>query len=841
MIMKQFSILFLCLSLASMLWAQGRPTGRGSKGMPYAQRPAIGSLAGVVKDSLTAKPVPYAMVSLVLMRSDSVVAGGLTDEKGRFALDELRPAIYVLQVESLGYKKKRSTRIMLSPRNPRPVLPDILLLAQAAALEEVEITAQKEFVELAIDRKVYHTEKVLTAQGGTTVDLLENIPSVEVDMDGNISLRGSGNVNILIDGRPSGLTGPSRDAILEQIPAASVERIEVITNPSAKYDPDGMVGIINVVLKKNKRLGLNGNLSLSVGSQGAYQNSPDFGAAPNKYQAALGLNLRNAHHNLYLNYSRNHQERFMYGESLRDNLLLDERLEQQEDGMHSRKSDMLRAGVDFYLGALQTLSLGASWNHSIRARENDSYNHIQDFDDSFKEAYRLDNISRSPSDNLDLNLNYERKFKREGQKLDIGGRWSKGNHDDQGDFLQYPTDQDSLPAGEEIITRNTTDGDSRNLVAQVDYVHPFHKKLKLETGYKSILRRIDTDFYTGEYDQDLKRYIEDPSRSNHFLYDEDIHAAYLILGAQLGKVGLQGGLRAEQAFTTSRLVESDELFENDYFSLFPSAYFTYKLSEKQELQLSYSRRINRPRTRQLNPFIFYTDPRNLRVGNPFLRPEYSDAYELGYQIRAGKHSLTPSLYFRNTRDVINRLKVVDSLGISTTSYQNLSTARSYGLELIYSGRPADWWTLNGSMRFFRNEIDGGNIAAELNNSGLGWGGRLMSTFKLPKSFTVQLSGFYRGPRQIAQGEISDFFMLSASVQKRFWNDKASLSLQLRDLFDTMRFSIASAGETFVQESLRKRESRMLQLSFSYRFGKQQWDRRRRGRGEGDGDFEVELD
>ncbi|MFK7969831.1 MAG: TonB-dependent receptor [Bacteroidia bacterium] len=839
-IFLKFALFFLVSLIGFSVFAQP-PGGRrgGRKMMPFKDRPAIGMITGAVVDSLQGKPVVYASVALVLTQNDSIVAGALTDEKGRFELTEVRPARYRLRIQSLGYANRFVEKVFINPRNPQRDLGKINILAQGSTLDAVDITAEKSFMEVQLDKKVYNTSSILTAQGGVATDLMENIPSVEVDLDGNISLRGNSNVTILIDGRPSGLTGSSQGAILEQIPASSIEKIEVITNPSARYDADGLTGIINVVLKKNKKLGLNGSFQLGLGSQGTPEASPAL-LLPNKYNSALNLNYRNSKVNVFASYSYNFRDQFSLGINDRTNFLQTGTtvLSQNRDGRRFGGGSVGRAGIDLFLPKQNTVSFSSTYSNRSRNREEDLIYKLSDEEGNSLEDYARYSTEVDDNKSVDLTAGWDKRYKEEGHILSASANVSLSRGLEEVNFNQENFDGNPVPVpglNEEDARRSIT-------TIQLDYVRPFKKKFQLELGAKSIIRDLGTDFVASDMDIMSGNFVENKLLSNNFEYLEQVHAAYAIAGKQSERWGWQFGLRAEQALTDAELIQTNETFENDYFNFFPSGFVNYKLSEKSQLQVSYSRRVNRPRTRQLNPFTDYSDPLNLRRGNPFLQPEYINSYELGYTLRAGKLTFAPSAYYRRLNNVISRFKTIDAEGVSTTTYANQNSGDNMGLELILVGQLTKWWSVNMSANGYYTILDASNLEADLSNEGYGYGGRLMSTFTVAKKTNIQLSGFYRGPRPSAQGNIIGFASANIAVQHRFWDNRASVNVQLRDIFDTRQFQFDLVGESFEQLGFRKRESRQLAINFTYRFGKQETSRRRKGRPDGGGDggdFEVD--
>lgn len=837
-LIKLLLVCFFCFFSLSM-HAQ-RPGG--GRSMPaFADRPAIGTIMGVIKDSVSGKPLPYATVALILARQDSAVSGSLTNEKGRFQLTEVRSAFYKLEIKALGYADQTIARVMINPRSPQKDLGTINMQRQASTLEAVDITAEKSFMEVQLDKKVFNASAVLTAEGGLAVDILQSIPSVEVDIDGNISLRGNSNVTILIDGRPSGLTGADRSALLEQIPASSIDKIEVITNPSARYDADGLTGIINIVLKKNKRLGLNGNFQLGLGSQGTREASPDF-LLPNKYNTSLSLNYRNSKINAFANYSYNYRERFSFGTNDRTNFLSTGTtvLSQDRDGSRYGGGSVGRAGIDFFLPNQNTISLSGTYGQRERNSDETLLYQLSSEGGTLLEDYRRLSEELGGRNSIDLTAAWDKKYKEEGHQLSASANISLSDRTEEVTFSQENFDGNEAPP----LGLNETDGKGNITTIQLDYLRPLKNKFKMELGAKSIIRDLGTDFRAFDLPLTASSWQENKLLSNNFEYLEQVHAAYGILGRQADRWGWQVGIRAEQAFTDAELIQTNETFENDYFNIFPSAFVNYKTGEKGQLQLSYSRRINRPRTRQLNPFTDFSDPLNLRRGNPFLQPEYINSYELGYTQRLGKLLFSPSLYYRRLTNVINRFKTIDSVGVSTTTYANQNSGDDMGAEFILMGQVTKWWNLNFSANGYYTILDASNLESDLSNEGFGYGGRLMSTFTLAKSTNFQVTSFYRGPRPSAQGRISDFFSMNLALQHRFWDNRASINVQVRDIFDVMRFQYELEGAGFTQESFRKRESRIVQMNFSYRFGQQEQNRRRRGRPSGGdggdgGDFDID--
>lgn len=825
--MKHLLLLLLTISL-SVSYAQERkrPEGAGKGGR---QMPAIGHLMGKVIDAKTKAPVEYATVVLINKR-DSSVTGGVTNGKGRFDISQIKLGPYQMKITFIGYDTYESPNIIrLSPRGDgvEQDLGTITLKPSAAMMEELEVTAERDVMEMSLDRKVINVAKNIAAEGGSASEVLANIPSVDVDIDGNVSLRGSQNVTILIDGKPSGLTGASRQAILEQIPASTIDRIEVITNPSAKYDPDGMSGIINIVTKQNALRGMNGSITMNVGTR-------------NKYNATGTLNYRKGKWNLNSNYSYRYDSRFRWGTNLRETITDTESefLDQSNDGNWLRTSHTIKLGADYSINTKNELSFSLLYNNNEFERTEAITYRLLDHAGALTELSFRDNDRLSGRNSIDFNLGYTKKFNRPRQELSIQARHSISPGDNQSFFNEQEYNLDYTPANvDPFIQNNITDATTKFTVIQADYVNPISKKVKYELGYKSIIRDMANDFFSQSLDNDLGEYIPDNDLNNNFEYNEQVHAVYGIYTRSLGKFTVQAGLRLEQALTESDLItDNSPAFENDYFSAFPSGFLSYKISQNDEFRASYSRRINRPRTRQLNPFLNVSDPLNTRQGNPNLLPEYIDSYEVSYSHSWKNFTLSTSVYWREIHDMIRRFKTVDEHGVSFTTYENLLGGRSYGTELVFNGKVAKWWDINLSGNLYRSEVDGSNLEADLNNEATSWSAKVTSSWDFKKDFQLQISGRYRAPFAITQGEILEFYSMDVALKKKVLKGKGSVTVRVSDIFDTRQFSFNTAGDNFNQQSTRKRESRIGYISFMYRFGSMERTRRgRRGGGKDRGD------
>ena len=825
-LIKRFSFVLLLLLVVGLdLYALPRASleDGGNRQASHVPSSAIGSIKGVVMDSVSNQPLEFATIAVYLQKTDSLVTGGITDKDGQFHIKEIRPSVYKVKIDFMDYETLFINQVKIGKEVLHKDIGAITVAPDASSLNEVEVVAEKRFMQNSLDRKAYSVEKIMASEGGDATEVLQNIPSVEVDIEGQVSLRGSSNVTILIDGKPSSLTGASRTAILEQIPASSIETIEVITNPSAKFDPDGMSGIINIILKRQKKPGLNGGINLSAGTR-------------YKYNGAANINYRTSKLNLFANYSYRYDTRFREGETFREIIFSDTTsyLDQESYSDRIRKTQMLKLGTDLYLNGKNTLSLVGTYN--LRNSVSDGVNEYRELDQDhlLQNLYTRSSFETEPGSSADVNVNYSKEFKNPKQQLTADIRYSISDRLEDAHFEQDTLNLDGTPSGIPSALQNNLINTAHNITnMQLDYSHPFHKKAKLETGWKTTLRNINNDFQSETFDQSSGEFISDSLLNNQFLYEEQIHAIYGTYGHKIKGFSFQLGTRLEQAYTTSTLITTSEMFTKDYFSIFPSVHLAQELGNEQTVMLSFSRRINRPSIRALNPFNDNSDPQNLRLGNPDLNPEYINAYEIGYgkYWQAG-HSLSSAIYYRQIHDVIKRIRSADSTGATTTTWENLDDGISYGVELIGVISITEWWRLNGSFNFFRTIIDGSNLETAMTNDALGWSTKFTSMMQLPHTMELQFSGRYRAPGVHVQGSMRARYSFDMALKKSLFEKKGSIGIRMSDIFNTRQFAFDSSGPGYTQEAIYNRESRIVFLTFSYRFGKKMNSRKKGGRNGG---------
>lgn len=805
-----FSILFILFSFLSL--------AQPPAGDPAA-KPGIGSLDGQVFDSLTRQPLEYVEVKVCRETDSSVVAGIFTDENGKFVMEQLPAGRFILRFNQSGYKEKIIPNIQFTPAKPLRKLGTISLASDAQDIGEVVVTAESNVLQTGIDKKVYNVGEDLSVQGGSATDVLNNVPSVEVDQDGNISLRGDGNVTILIDGKPSSLSGGNGKSLLAGIPAGSIERIEIVTNPSAKYDPDGTSGIINVVLKKNIKLGLNGMVTLS-------------GATGNAYNGAVSMNMRNTKYNIYGNYAYDYREGYRNQFSdLTQTYDGDSTVyfRQRRYGTDLSETHTAKIGMDIYLKDRNTLSWNVSGNTGQRDRTGEQTNYRYLYGGDTLGYWNRDSYDPSTNQNVDFGLAYSWEFKEDKGSIDWSAYQSLGNGETAGYYQQYYTIPDTASSLDQRLF-NTEKNNITTL--QMDMVRMIKGKWRTESGLKMIHRNMGVDTHSDSRDV-LGAYQQDTLAFFNYEYTERIYSAYGIVARAVNKWKYQAGIRLEQSYQEPNLVSKNQSYLNQYFNIFPSAHVRYAIFKDAELSLGYSKRINRPSADNLNPFTSYADPYNLRRGNPALRPEYIHSLDLGFEYIKKKWSVTASFYQRYSFEVIQRVKEFYADGTSAGTFANIDNSRSTGTELVLQFKPLPIWrntvSMNGNYVVYSDD----NSTVNYNRQGFVWGMKYTSSLDLwKKTLTLQVNGRYNAPSVTAQGRMQPRGSVEFSAEKTFLDGKWGVGMRVSDIFNTQGFQFEVEQPTIVQTSENKWLTRRLYVSLRYKFGRNDFNSdKKKGNGE----------
>ena len=796
---KRIVLVLLSLAYLSNGLLSQQPGGQG-------KIPADGIVSGIVVDG-TGSPVEYATISLFSMRDSSVVSGGITDTKGQFKISELPLGAYYLIIKLLGFESKEIKPIYLMPKGKgkgEGIVQDfgtIALFNSAISLDAVNIVADKNQVQYKIDKKVINVSQDLNSASGSAVEILENIPSVSVDIEGNVSLRGSGSFTVLIDGKPSVLQGTEA---LQQIPANIIENIEIITNPSAKFDPDGAAGIINIILKKKKSLGLNGIANLSAGSN-------------DKYGANFSLNYKIGKFNLIGGLDYRDDNRMGTGISNREVYTPDTTYYTNSSADRVMKHGGLgfQASIDYYLNENNTITLSGRYG-------NRKFNRISStlYNDNTLPISTQDYYLRTADMGFDgiagnMSLDFEHKFKKPEQKFNLTFNYSTMDGTRLDNQSKNNTDANGVNVDNNPeLSKADQIGPSVDYRYKFDFVSPLGQNGLLEAGFQG-RSEIENESYV--YSNNVNgAWVVDPLKSSDVDFSENIQAVYSTYANKFLGFEYKIGLRAEYYNRFLDQLSIGEQFTMERFDFFPSAYITKQLTKTKQIQLNYSRRINRPGERQLDPFPDYSDPLNIRAGNPYLEAEYVDSYEFNFQNQFEQSFLSLETYYRRTNNLIT--DVTYQLGGDTLfrTPENLNYDNSLGFESNANLVLNKWWRLNASGTVYYYQIIGTADGVDISNESLNWSLRLNNSFSFKSKTKIQLTGFYNGPSATAQGTRSGFFFSNISARQDFLKDKLSVTVTLQDIFGTSGFKSTERTDNFYSYNEFKREARIVTLAVTYR-------------------------
>ena len=764
----------------------------------------IGTISGLVLDKTLHEPVPYAAVILKTKEGDSTITGGITEEDGRFELRELPEGEFTFVIQFIGYESYIQP-VHITRDNRKIDLGTIELEEVAEELAGVEVVAERTTIEQRIDRKVINVGKDLTTAGATASDIMNNLPSINLDQQtGDISMRGNSNVRVMVDGKLSNVPVAQ---LLRQIPSTSIKSIELITNPSAKYNPEGMSGIINIILHKNANIGFNGSINTGV-TKGREA----------KFNSSLDLNYRNGKVNLYGNAGTN-IGKYVNGGYIARSV---EQLRQDFDFFNNNKSYLYKLGIDFYLNDHHTLSFFTNQN-IYDGSGNGSTAVTYALAPELNTTQFLDNFSENHSQQY--NFVYKWDFLKEGHNLELELDYNQFSNDEDAFFrstgnTRFPDYQDFVDTG-----RDQT-------IANLDYVNPIDSITKIEAGLEARIFETDVDYSSTGLSYNANGDLVPTPRTN-FVYGMDIYSAYATFGQNYEKWSYQAGLRVEdvEVQADTNRVRS---FTDRYTQLYPSAFVTYKPSDKNQFQLSYSRRVDRPGLGQVNPIREWSTPLISSLGNPSLVPQFTNSYELNYTRRLKNGSLTSGVFYRSISDEINRMVFLDRLDLNRLilTYGNFDNTSAYGMEVSGNWNPFQWWSVNGSFDLYQqtqrglaerlpaeisepSEEDIVVEAIEVDNTA--WNLRLNNSFKATDKLTFQLFGFYRGANKDLQINMKPMYFINTGARYNFAGGKGTLSLNVNDIFNTMRFAF-DGRLPYVQDGRFKWESRNIYVGVSYQFG-----------------------
>ncbi|MEY2649282.1 MAG: hypothetical protein RL282_1995 [Bacteroidota bacterium] len=763
-----------------------------------------GTIKGQVTDANSGLSMGLASVQVFKEGVKEPLGGGLTKENGKFEF-KLPFGNLNIVIEFLGYKRYQKTA-MLSAATPSLDLGTIKLEPTERMLQEVVVQAEKSFMQLSLDKKIFNVGKDLANAGGSASNILQNIPSVSVDAEGNVKLRGSDNVRILVDGKPSGLVSIKGGSGLQNLQASLVEKVEIITNPSARYEAEGMAGIINIVLKKDRRQGFNGSVELITG------NPDNFGLATN-------LNYRKKNINFFLNYGVVYRQQPAKGELTQTLFGKDTTFYfQQNDKVNFiGYNNNIRGGLDYFFSEKSILTAAYLYRRSQGNRlRNFLYNDYQ-FNLNNKVGYVTRTQDEDETEpNTEVTLNYKRTFAQKGHELTGEIKYLDywENSDQVYTQFGFKPDGSNNPA-KTLLQTSVNDEYEKQWLFQLDYTKPIGKEGKFETGLRSSFRNMVNDYIVQQKNAS-GGYDPLPGLDNVFVYDENIHGAYGILGNKSGKLQYQAGLRAEWTDVTTTLQKTNQKNPRDYANLFPSAHVTYELPHENAMQVSYSKRVRRPFYNDLSPYATLSDSRNFNAGNPDLNPEFSNVFEVGHIKSFDKGSFTSSVYYRSTKGKIDRIRKVDEKGNAITRVENLVGEKAYGVEFTSGYSPFKWWKLDLNFNFFHADVDGSNILALYKTKTYSWFARQTSRFTPKKGMDIQWRMNYEAPQKLVQGRRRGIFFADLSFSKDIFKERGSLNLNILDVFNTRKMRYSVAGPNFITEAYSSFRPTQVNLTFAYR-------------------------
>ncbi len=789
----------------------------------YGQSPNT-LLKGTVIDVSENQPLENAVVRIVSAKDSEIKFGMLTDSKGEFEFSNIPNSMYKLTISFIGYADYTSD-IKLDKNAPRQDLGKIVLQSSQDSTATIEVNAERLYFENKENMKVYNIEKNIISESGTASDVLKNIPSVTVDSEGKVSIRGNSNIIFLVNGNQSGILSTDPASSLDLIPSNMIESIEIISNPSAKYEAEGITGIVNIVLKRNVvRDNSSDNFIISLNA-----------GTLDKYGISVNANIKREKFSLLASYSFRRinmkADGHTYTQNYLNSLLY---YQNQENHLRNRlTSHTGNVGFDYYLSDKDILNLSASYSDRGRIRsENTLY---RNFDINYVPVkfYNRNNTFDISGYGMDFSASYKKVFSKE-HFLNISSQYSNSKENlilgiNQKLYNLDGTPSDSLP----YLEKDYTENKFQIVNFQTDYVNLIENFGKIETGIKSLYRKTDSYFNVDYFDYNLNNWAQYLLLNNDFVYDEYINALYGIYSNKYKQFSYQAGIRLEQTNTTANQLNMNFESKKNYLDIFPSVFLKQMLSGNSDIALSYSRRINRPTTFMLNPFVNNADPLVLRFGNPDLMPEYINSFELGYNYYFPTLSVSPTVFFRNVNDVMTRYIYADTSGRSYFTYRNLEKSDTYGAELILNGSIFKWWYFNSNLSYLKIEYSGneGN-----NNNYDTWIGKLYSSFPLTPDFEIQMLFSYQGKTSgamginetpqisqqgtstLVQGLNEPNYYLDIALKKDFFGKKLSVIFKVIDVFNTSKYESVIFDNDFYSEYYRKRASRAAFLTLTYRFG-----------------------
>lgn len=779
-----------------------------------------GKVKGVVMDGGLGGPLEFVTVQVKEKGTGKVVQGSVTGSDGNYTIGGLKKGEYIVTFSYIGYEEL-SKNISIASNNQILNLGELTLEEDANQLSEVEVVGKRPQMRFEIDRKVFDATQDIAADGGSASDLLSNIPSVEVDNEGAVSLRGNSSVTIWINGKASGLTADNQADILDMMPAEDIKQVEVITNPSARYSPEGTAGIINIVLKDDRKPGYYGSVKAGADTDGGYQASGNINYSSSKVDAYANLNYRN-------------REFKGGGVTSRENTTDNSFLNQTNDSERQHNNWFGRFGATWHITKNDDLAFNVT-GMSGGGDSDETIHYIST--DSHKDTLYTSNRTTNGDSDMkmyNLEMNYVHKFS-ENSNIDLTVSNNQWRRDGTDIFRQSTQYTDPSQTANPIYQTQSNDVKDKTWEVQADYTNKISDIARIEAGYKGTFQRnaSPVDTYSGTTAENIQ---QDKNLYNRFLYNQDVHALYMTYGGKWQNLSYQAGLRGEYWLVDTRSLDFEqefngkpsETFEKDYFKLFPSAFISYSLPKNNELQINYTRRLRRPWGGQLNSFRNISDASNISFGNPELTPEYSHSFELNYiKTWESGHTLSLSGYYRSTDDVIQRIRFLNAEeNVMYTTSENIAKSQASGLEIVGKDKLFKILDLTTTVNLYYSKLDGFSYLPEgaetpvigETDESFAWNARMIANFSLPWGVSLQGTGNYNSKRLMAQGYRKPNYSVDLGLRKSFMSDKLTLSINARDLLDSRKFRTITSGSGFWQDSENWRGGRRIGFTLTYNFG-----------------------
>lgn len=776
----------------------------------YAASPAPVDIKGKITDATTKDIIEFVNVS-IYDNNGNLVKGAITDLDGNYIIQDVGKGSYTMKVSYVGY---RTVEKKINVDGSKNMTLNLSMREDTELLDEVEIVAEKPQMIFDIDKRIFNADHDLTSLGGSASDLLSNIPSIEVDSEGTVSLRGDEGVTIWINGKDSGLTSDNQSQILEQLPAETIDRVEVITNPSSKYSSEGSAGIINIILKKNINIGYYGGVQARATTAGMYNASGNINYSKGKWDMFLNVGYR--HHN---GKSEGYDNRTMNDGTY---------LNQTSEGKRKGDNMFTRLGVTFHPTFKDDISLngfgmfgGGSNNRTI--------NYLSNMPGTYQSAVRK-TLGNDDMNGGNISMDYMHRFS-EKSYLSASASYNVWGMDGSTDYLQ---DSQYADRTESSIQKQSSHMNNNGWEFTADYSNQITENHKIETGYKGELRSEHSPIETMS-GTSYGNLVPQNNLYNDFRYDSDIHALYVSYSGKINNFGIQAGLRGEYTLTdaVTKYKNTDgeimfDTYKTDYLDLFPSLFLSYSLPNNNEIQVNYTRRLRRPRGHMLNSFRNITDSTNISYGNPSLSPQYSNVFEVNYIKTWGLHTLTASAYYRGADNVFERITYMDENEIMNTTWFNVTESKSIGVELVAKNKLFNnILDLTTTVNLYYFKLDGfefydsrtGNLLATGDSEeNFSWDARMIANVKLPYDINLQVTGRYRSKRTVAQGYRKPSYSLDAGLRKSFLDNRLSVAVNARDLLDSRKRQSITIGDDFRQESSNSFIGRNIGITISYSFG-----------------------